>query len=91
MTFGPTELAQQVEGVEQHNENIAPLQENITTECCRTITTGGSDKILEGKKTCHFQCLIESNFDIWVKRDPVMFSQAIESDDSRKWIDATNK
>ena len=32
--------------------------------------------------------LQESNYDIGIKRDPLSFSQAIESNDSEKWYDA---
>ena len=32
--------------------------------------------------------LQESDYDIGIKRDPLSFSQAIESNDSEKWYDA---
>ena len=32
--------------------------------------------------------LLESDFDISINKDPVSFSQAIESNESNKWIDA---
>jgi len=35
--------------------------------------------------------LLESDFDIGIKRDPVTFSQAMKSDDSGKWIDNMNE
>ena len=35
--------------------------------------------------------LQESEFDIRMNKDLVSFSQALESDDSRKWIDAINE
>ena len=34
--------------------------------------------------------LQESDFDIRIKKDPILFSQAICSDDSTKWVDAMN-
>ena len=35
--------------------------------------------------------LQESNFDIRIRKDPVSFSQAIESDDSSKLVEAMNE
>ena len=35
--------------------------------------------------------LQESNFDIGIRKDPVSFSQAMESDDSSKWMEAMNE
>ena len=35
--------------------------------------------------------LQESDFDIGINKDPVSFSQAIESNDSSKWIDVMNE
>ena len=35
--------------------------------------------------------LQEYDFDIWIRKDPVPFSQAMESDDSNKWMEAMNE
>jgi len=35
--------------------------------------------------------LLQSYFDIGTKKDPIIFSQAMESDNSRKWIDTMNE
>ena len=35
--------------------------------------------------------LQESDFDIGIRKDPVSFSQAMESDDSSKWMEAMNE
>ena len=35
--------------------------------------------------------LQESDFDIGTSKDPILFSQAMESNDSDKWIDAINE
>ena len=35
--------------------------------------------------------LQESNFDIRIRKDPVSFSQAMESDDSSKWMETMNE
>ena len=36
-------------------------------------------------------CLQESDFDIGIRKDPVSFSQAMESDDSSKWMESMNE
>ena len=35
--------------------------------------------------------LQESDFDIGIRKDPISFSQAMESDDSRKWMEVMNE
>jgi len=68
---------------------LPPLQENITTEnIVETPQLTVLRRSQRGKRPVisndYMVYLLESNFDIGIKRDPITFSQVMESDDSRK-------
>ncbi|KAL6315693.1 hypothetical protein AAG906_005785 [Vitis piasezkii] len=72
---------QQVEEHEQHNRDGSLPLENIAIE--NVVEPAISDD--------YVVYLQESNFDIWIRKDPVSFSQAMESDNSSKWMEAMNE
>ena len=83
---------QNVEANEQHNGINSPLHMDIAAE---NIVETPQPAVLRRSQRerrpaisdDYVVFLQESDFDIGIKMDPVSFSQAIESDDSSKWID----
>ena len=91
----------QAEENEQHDENpspphVSPLHEDTTIE---NIVEPPQPAVLrrsqrERKPAIpddYMVYLQESDFDIGINKDPVSFSQAMNSDDSSKWVNAINE
>ena len=87
---------QQVEENEQHNrdgslppENIAI--ENIVKPPQPTPLRRSQRERRPAITDDYVVYLQESDFDIGIRKDPVSFSQAMEGDDSSKWMEAMNE
>ena len=87
---------QQVEENEQHNRDGSLPPKNIAIENAveppqpaplRRSQRERRPGIIDG----YVVYLQESHFDIGIRKDPVSFSQAMESDDSSKWMEAMNE
>ena len=86
---------QQSEENEQHEVNDFSLHEDIAIE--NNVEPSQSIVLRRSQRerrsaipNDYVVYLQESDFDIGIKKDPVLFSQAISSDDSTKWVDAMN-
>ncbi|KAL6340144.1 hypothetical protein AAG906_040580 [Vitis piasezkii] len=73
---------QQVEEHEQHNRNEPPQPAPLRRSQRERRPAISNDYVVY---------LQESDFDIGIRKDPVLFSQAMESDDSSKWMEAMNE
>ena len=87
---------QQVEENEKHNRDGSLPPENIAIE--NAIEPPQLKPLRRSKRERrpaitddHVVYLQESDFDIGIRKDPVSFSQAMESDDSSKWMEAMNE
>ena len=87
---------QQVEENEQHNRGGSLPPENIAIENAvkppqpaplRRSQRERRPAIIDD----YVVYLQESDFDIGIRKDPVSFSQAMESDDSSKWMEGMNE
>lgn len=87
---------QPVEANEQHNGNDSPFHEDIAIENNveppqPAVLRRSQRERRSAISDDYVVYLQESDFDIGINKDPVSFSQAIESDNSSKWIDAMNE
>ncbi|RVW62715.1 Retrovirus-related Pol polyprotein from transposon TNT 1-94 [Vitis vinifera] len=87
---------QQVEENEQHNRDGSLPPENIAIENAveppQPAPLRRSQRERRPAITDDYVVYLqESDFDIGIRKDPVSFSQAMESDDSSKWMDAMNE
>ena len=87
---------QQVMENEQHNRNGSLPQENIAIENAveppQPAPLRRSQRERRPAITDDYVVYLqESDFDIGIRKDPVSFSQAMESDDSSKWMEAMNE
>ncbi|RVW23885.1 Retrovirus-related Pol polyprotein from transposon TNT 1-94 [Vitis vinifera] len=57
----------------------------------RIVETGNARFLENGEISESNEPRKESDFDIGIRKDPVSFSQAMESDDSSKWMEAMNE
>ena len=85
------QLVQQVEENEQHNRDGSLPPENIAIENAveppQPAPLRRSQRERRPAITDDYVVYLqESNFDIGIRKDPVLFSQAMESDDSSKWM-----
>ncbi|RVW86375.1 Retrovirus-related Pol polyprotein from transposon TNT 1-94 [Vitis vinifera] len=87
---------QQVEENEQHNRDGSLPPENIAIENAveppQPAPLRRSQRERRPAITDDYVVYLqESDFDIGIRKDPVSFSQAMESDDSSKWMEAMNE
>ena len=87
---------QHVEENEQHNRDGSLPPENISIENVveppQPAPLRRSQRERRPTITDDYVVYLqESNFDIGIRKDPVSFSQAMESDDSSKWMEAMNE
>ncbi|RVW83183.1 Retrovirus-related Pol polyprotein from transposon TNT 1-94 [Vitis vinifera] len=87
---------QQVEDNEQHNRDGSLPLENIAIENVveppQPAPLRRSQRERRPAITDDYVVYLqESDFDIGIRKDPVSFSQAMESDDSSKWMEAMNE
>ena len=87
---------QQVEENEQHNRDGSLPPENIAIENAveppqPTPLRRSQRERRHAITDDYVVYLQESDFDIGIRKDPVSFSQAMESDDSSKWMKAMNE
>ena len=87
---------QQVEENEQHNRVGSLPPENIAIENAveppQPAPLRRSQRERRPAITDDYVVYLqESDFDIGIRKDPVLFSQAMESDDSSKWMEAMNE
>ena len=87
---------QQVEENEQHNRDGSLPPENIAIENAveppQPAPLRRSQRERRPTITDDYVVYLqESDFDIGIRKDPVSFSQAMESDDSSKWMEAMNE
>ena len=87
---------QQVEENEQHNRVGSLPPENIAIENAveppQPAPLRRSQRERRPAITDDYVVYLqESDFDIGIRKDPVSFSQAMESDDSSKWMEAMNE
>ena len=87
---------QQVEENEQHNRVGSLPPENIAIENAveppQPVPLRRSQRERRPAITDDYVVYLqESDFDIGIRKDPVSFSQAMESDDSSKWMEAMNE
>ena len=87
---------QQVEENEQHNRDGSLPPENIAIE--NVVEPPQPTPLRRSQRERrpaitddYVVYLQESDFDIGIRKDPVSFSQAMESDDSSKWMEAMNE
>ena len=86
----------QVEENEQHNRDGSLPPENIAIENAieppQPAPLRRSQRERRPTITDDYVVYLqESDFDIGIRKDPVSFSQAMESDDSSKWMEAMNE
>ena len=85
---------QQVEENEQHNRDGSLPPENIAIENAIEPPQPAPLRRSQRRPAItddYVVYLQESDFDIGTRKDPVSFSQAMESDDSSKWMEAMNE
>ena len=87
---------QQGEENEQHNRDGSLPPENIAIE--NVVEPPQPAPLRRSQRKRRYAItddyvvyLQESDFDIGIRKDPVSFSQAMESDDSSKWMEAMNE
>ena len=87
---------QQVEENEQHNRDGSLPPENISIENDVEPPQPAPLRISQRERrpaitNDYVVYLQDSDFGIGIRKDPVSFSQAMESDDSSKWMEAMNE
>lgn len=90
----PTAIVQNDNVEEQINDNLPyneiAINEPIVEEPQEIVLRRSQRERRSAISDDYVVYLQESDFDIRINKDPVGFSQAIDSADSNKWIDAMN-